>query len=142
MHRTNPDLDIILDILHAILKIKPDSVFINSLLQQYHDRGSLSKKQLEGLHDNALKISGIHPGKLATLQAIIMKRPTKYKSDIPREKTAELKDDTVKEQIEAILLKYPQHKRILFFKAKLDNHDIFSLTEKTELEKFYNLLIK
>ncbi len=43
----------------------------------------LSKKQLEGLYQKALKVESIPDGKLATLEAVIMKKPTRYKSAPP-----------------------------------------------------------
>lgn len=43
--------------------------------------------------------------------------------------------------IEAILQKYPQHKRVLFYKIKYDNSEMFSPSEKSELERFFKLLI-
>src|SRR5687767_1202355 len=85
MQRTNPDIDIILDILVQAMQANPGSTFIKSLHHQYCERGGLSKKQLEGLHNAAMKLNGIHPGKLATLQAIIMKKHTNHKSAPPKE---------------------------------------------------------
>ena len=41
-------LDIIDKILEACYKHNPDALFVMSLMHQYEDRGSLSKKQLEG----------------------------------------------------------------------------------------------
>src|SRR5438128_795719 len=64
------EIDIILDILKSVLAAQPDSDFTNSLYRPYCERGSLSKKQLEGLHSKASKIKDIHPGKLATLETI------------------------------------------------------------------------
>lgn len=142
MQRTNPDIDIILDILKALLQKKPDSTFVTSLYQQYCERGSLSKKQLEGLYNKASKETGIHPGKMATLQAIIMKKPTKYRSAPPKDIPIPLKNENSGEMIEQILLKYPQHKRVLFFKAKYDNNDILSSSEISELERFHKLLAR
>ena len=75
MLRNSNDIDIILYILKRSVEANPASVFLNSLLNQYQERGSLSKKQLEGLYGKAQKISGISPGKLATLQAIILRKP-------------------------------------------------------------------
>ena len=43
--------------------------------------------------------------------------------------------------IDAILKKYPQHKRILFFRSKYENNESFSATELAELEKFQKLLL-
>ena len=42
--------------------------------------------------------------------------------------------------INAILQKYPQHKRVLFFKAKYDNDELLSVAEKSELKRFENCL--
>ena len=136
------DIDIIQDLLKAVLKEKPDSVFINSLLHQYIERGGLSKKQLEGLHSKASKLPDIHPGKLATLEAIILKRPNRYKS--PPVVVAPLaeKDTATQELINDILAKYPQHKRILFFKLKTDRDEKLTIAETTEVKKFAKLLLK
>src|SRR5688500_7859771 len=102
------EIDIILDLLKNIIQVKPDSVFINSLYNQYCERGNLSKKQLEGLYSKASKLPGIHPGKLATLQAIIMKRPNRFKSDIPTP-VVEIKDeDNSADLIREVLKKFPE----------------------------------
>ena len=78
---------------------------------------------------------------LATLEAMLLKRPNRYKSALPPAKPFyEEKDTKQGEMIEAILIKYPQHKRVLFFKSKYDNNEILSPADNTELEKFYKLL--
>jgi len=38
---------------------------------------------LQGLYDKASKINSIPVNKLATLEAVILKKPTKYKSALP-----------------------------------------------------------
>lgn len=136
-----PALDVILLVLERAHEAKPAAIFITSLLQQYRERGGLSKKQLEGLHSKASKIEGMPAAHLATLQAIINKKQTRYKSEpgIPA-KPAE--EDTDLPLIEAILEKYPQHKRLLFFKMKTGKRESLTLLEKEELKKFYKLLIK
>ena len=139
MQKNTTDVDIILDVLKRSVEAFPSSTFINSLLKQYQERGSLSKKQLEGLHSKASKIENIVPGKLATLQAIILRKPTRYKSTISKPEPA--KTDTVTGQlVDDILLKYPQHKRVLFFKLKLDKNDTLLVTEQEELRKFHKLI--
>ena len=140
MQRTNPDLDIIMDILKASAEAKQDSVFIKSLLQQYCERGSLSRKQLEGLHSIASKINGMHPGKLATLQAIILKKPAKYRSEAPKNLVLPGKNEEADQMIRKVLEKYPQHKRVLYFKAKSDHNEPLSAAEIAELEKFIRLV--
>lgn len=136
------EVNIILDILKQMLIIKPDSDFIKSLYDQYCNRGGLSKKQLEGLHSKASKVNDFPPGKLATLQAIINKKPTRYKSTIEIKTPEREKDETTGPLIEAILEKYPQHKRVLFLKGKLNNREPLSPVEIAEIEKFSKLLLK
>jgi hypothetical protein len=140
MFRKKIDVDVVNDILEAALTAFPDSTFIKSLSQQYQERGGLSKKQLEGLYKKSLKINSIPPGKLATLEAMILKRPNRYKSAPPAPKPLYTKDERVGELIGAILEKYPQHKRVLFFRSRYDNNESLSATEIAELEKFKKLL--
>ena len=140
--KKKPGVDIVMDVLVEAQKAFPESVFINSLLFQYKERGGLSKKQLEGLHSKASKIETIAPGKLATLQAIILKKPTRYKSPEPTVVPTEVKDTELGENITAILEKYPQHKRVVFYKIKFENNEPFSAIEKAEVEKFKKLLLK
>ncbi|MEP7141455.1 MAG: hypothetical protein ABI707_01235 [Ferruginibacter sp.] len=142
MNRIKPDLDIVLDLLKETLIAYPTSKFIESLLYQYQERGSLSKKQLEGLYNKAAKISSIAPGKIATLEAIILKKPTRYKSPLPVSVPVFTKDLLLEELITGILAKYPQHKRVLFIKLKFDNNELISPLEKSEIERFHKLLIK
>ena len=137
MQRTNPDIDIVLDVLLAVLREKPDSVFVASLHQQYCERGSLSRKQLEGLHNKASKIPGIHPGKMATLEAIIKKKPTKYRSEAPKEFVPIERDEHSGNMIMFILSKYPEHKRVLFLKSRYENNEPLSVMEISELKRFY-----
>ena len=140
MYRKKPDVDIINDILQETLSAIPDSVFIQSILHQYLERGGLSKKQLEGLYHKAAKVKTIAPGKLATLEAVILKRPTRYKSALPPVVPLYTKDLGIGQLITTILEKYPQHKRVLFFKAKYDNNEILSAAELSELQRFHKLL--
>ena len=142
MFKKNPGVDVTMDILKATQIAFPSSKFIESLIFQYQERGGLSKKQLQGLYDKAIKLDSISPGKLATLEAIILKKVTRYKSAAPAIVTEPATRDTsAGDVIEAILQKYPQHKRVLFYKAKFDNHEELSPAEKAELEKFKKLLL-
>jgi len=75
------------------------------------------------------------------MEAEILKRPTRYKSIPPLPKPLYEKDERVGAIIEAILKKYPQHKRILFFQSKHQNNESFSAAELAELEKFQKLLL-
>ncbi len=140
MYRKRPDLDIVKDLLELVLETNPSNEFTRSLIFQYEERGGLSKKQLEGLYKKASKISNIPPAKLATLEAMILKRPNRYKSTLPENAPLYTKDTKTGELISAILEKYPQHKRVLFFRAKYDNNETLTPVELAELERFHKLL--
>lgn len=140
MQRKKPDVDIIKDLLELTLVAYPASTFIKSLAFQYEERGGLSKKQLEGLYKKAEKVSTIPANKLATLEAVILKRPTRYKSALPENTPLYTKDTRIGQLIETILEKYPQHKRVLFFKTRYENNETLSASDITELERFHKLL--
>ena len=103
-------------------------------------RGSLSKKQLQGLYSKASKINDVSFSKLGTLEAIIKRMPTRYKSELPPPQPLFEKDKNAGILIEAILEKYPQHKRVLFLKAKYENNELLSSQELSELKKFRQLI--
>jgi DNA repair protein RadC len=140
--RTNPDMDIVAYMLEAVLKAKPDDSFCKSIQMQYIERGGLSKKQLEGLQGKAQRIEGIHPGKLATLEAIIKKKHVTQRSTATITKVEEQKDEAAEKMINDILEKYPEHKRVLLFKSKFLKDGKLVIAEKEELEKFHKLLMK
>jgi hypothetical protein len=134
------------DIILAILESGGGSTalfgFAQSILLQYQERGGLSKKQLQGLYGMAQKINSIAPAKLATLAAIILKKPTKERSPAPLTASPVYqKDETAGKMIAAILEKYPQHKRVLFLRSRYDNNDPLSAAEMRELEKFKKLIV-
>ena len=136
------EFDVIKEILEKSLKANPANEFIVSLNKFYDDRGGLSKKQMEGLHKYAQKIDDIHPGKLATLEAIIKKRPTwQKKENNPLFKEDE-KDPAVLKDMDEILSLYPQHKRVLFLKEKYIKNETLSLAELDEIKRFKKILIK
>jgi len=92
------------------------------------------------LYFKAEKVRAIPDHKLTTLEAIIKKKPTKYKSALPAPAPLFVKDETIGNTIDAILAKYPQHKRVLYFKARYDNNETLSALDITELQKFSKLL--
>ena len=141
MQRINPDVDIVKDVLEAVLEAQPLSSFTQSLNRQYQERGGLSKKQLQGLYSKAEKIKTIPPAKLATLEAIILRKHSKHKSELPENVPLYSKDEVAGNKIESILAKYPEHKRILFLKLKYDNNEVLTSADLKELDKFYKLLI-
>ncbi len=110
------------------------------MYKQYRERGSLSKKQLQGLHSKAAKVKDMPQNKLATLEAIIKKMPTRDKSALPQLKPLYKKDESAGYIIKEILEKYPQHKRVLFLKAKYENNELLSIVEISELKRFKQLL--
>ncbi len=140
MRRIRPDVDIIMDILKAVLEARPLDTFVQSLLKQYQERGGLSKKQLEGLYGKASKLDTLSVGKLATLEAIIMKMKGKQRSELPPVTPLYIRDEETGKMIDAILAKYPEHKRVLFFQSKYTNNELFSPVEIAELKRFYKLL--
>jgi hypothetical protein len=142
MDLRKPGVDVILDVLQITVRTFPHSPFAASLLQQYQDRGFLTKKQLEGLMHKASKVHELPPGKLATLQAIIQKMPNRFHSEKPEVAPIYEKNIPVRIVLAAILEKYPEHKRVLYFKAKYDMNTPLTTTETKELEKFYKLLVK
>lgn len=134
-------IDIVNMVLEDCIEAYPVSSFVISLYKQYMQRGSLSKKQLEGLYSKASKIEGMSVSKLGTLEAIIKKMPTRYKSELPTEnKPLFEKNEMAGEMINSILLKYPQHKRVLFLKSKFENNEVLTSGDIGELNKFRKLL--
>lgn len=142
IQRKKTEVDVIKDILLDCLKAFPDSNFVNSLYYQYLERGGLSKKQLEGLQKIAVNVKDLPTSKLATLEAEILKRPNRFKSKLPPITPLYSKNEAAAKMIEEILLKYPQHKRVLFLKNKSDNNEPLSPPDISELEKFHKILLK
>lgn len=141
MDQKKPGVDVINEVLEACILAYPISSFIISLYKQYISRGWLTKKQLQGLYGKAQKIAELAPGKLAALEAIINKMPTRYKSEAPTtSKPLYEKDESTGQLIEAILQKYPQHKRVLFLQSKYRNNEPLSNTELLDLKNFSRLL--
>ena len=141
LHRINPDIDIVSDIIEAVLVAKPDDAFCKSIRIQYMERGGLSKKQLEGLQGKAVRIPGIPPGKLATLEAIIKKKHVTYRSEVTITTTVKTNDEEAGKMIAEILEKFPQHKRVFLFKTFFNKDGLLGTTDKEELIKFYKILI-
>lgn len=143
LQRKKIDVDVVKDILQLLQEARPADAFVQSIAKQYDERGSLSKKQLEGLHGKASRITSVPPAKLATLEAIIKKKLTRERS-APTTIATPLfqKDEEAGFLIDAVLAKAPQHKRVLFLKAKYDNNETLTPAEQSELKKFTQLLNK
>jgi len=140
MQPTKDRLDIINEVLEECILAYPLSSFIISLYKQYLERGSLSKKQLQGLYGKASKIETLPPGKLATIEAIIKKMPTRYKSELPENKPLFEKEESTGKLITEILSRYPQHKRLLYLQSKYENNEIFTQADLADLKRFKSLL--
>ncbi|MBL7697930.1 MAG: hypothetical protein JNK79_07215 [Chitinophagaceae bacterium] len=137
-----PEIDSINVLLEECIMAFPVSSFIISLYKQYQQRGSLSKKQLQGLYDKASGIQDLAPGKLAAVEAIIKRMPTRFKSALPENKPLYEKDEGTGEMIDFILSKNPNHKRVIFLKAKYENNEVLTPTELSELKKFVEVFKK
>ncbi|MBX9782514.1 MAG: hypothetical protein K2X48_04385 [Chitinophagaceae bacterium] len=141
MQRKKIDVDVVKDVLQSVLDARPHDTFVQSISKQYEERGSLSKKQLEGLYGKASRIGSVNPSKLATLEAIIKQKLTRERSAVTAvADTMFVKDAAVGLLIASILQKAPQHKRVLFLKAKYDNNETLASAEINELKKFEKLL--
>ena len=135
MEKKKVEIDIVNEVLEACILAYPVSSFVISIYKQYLQRGSLSKKQLEGLYGKAKKIETFAPGRLATLEALIKKMATRYKSEIPENAPLYIKDEETGEMIDFILGKYPEHKRILFLKSKWENNEVLTGAETSDLKR-------
>ena len=140
MYKKKPGIDIIAKILEALYRHNPDALFVMSLMHQYEERGSLSKKQLQGLYQKAAGVKEVSTSWLGTLEAIILKMPTRYKSTVETKTPIYTKDEESGKLISAILTKYPQHKRVLFLRSKYENNEMLGTEEVAELKKFHKLL--
>jgi hypothetical protein len=142
MIKKKPPLDIINMVLEECIMAYPVSSFIISLYKQYQQRGSLSKKQLQGLYAKASEIKDIAPGKLAGVEAIIKKMATRDKSAPPAPTPLYEKHEPTRQIIDDILAKYPEHKRVLFLKSKYNNNEPLSSADINDLNRFKQLLKK
>jgi hypothetical protein len=131
-----PRIDIVNEILEECIVAYPVSSFVISLYKQYQQRGSLSKKQLEGIYAKSAQIENLSPSKLATLEALIKKMPTRYKSDVPATVAAFEKDPVVGEMIDTVLAKRPEHKTVRLLKIKYDKNEVLTATEIADLKRF------
>ncbi len=142
MAQKKPPLDIINMVLEECIIAYPVSSFIISLYKQYQQRGSLSKKQLQGLYAKASEIADLAPGKLAGIEAIIKRMPTRDKSATTEPAPVITNDESLGEILQSILSTYPEHKRILFLKAKYDNNENLTAAEVDDIHRINKLVEK
>ncbi len=138
----NSEIDVVADLLKAVIAAKPDDEFCNSLWQQYQERGGLSKKQLEGLLGKATKFTDVPPGKLATLEAIIKKKAQVQRTAGPEKIEEKPRDEKPLEEMNEILEKYPEHKRIIFLKSKWEKGEELTAAETDDISRLKKVLSK
>ncbi len=142
----NKKIDVIDKLLSLCYAHNKDALFIMSLMHQYEERGSLSKKQLEGLLLKAQKIKEIPAHQIAAVEAIVLKMPTRDKTPVqkttPVINEAQAQKSTALAQADQILALYPAHKQVLLLKSKLSSHQSLTPQEQAELNKFVKILVK
>ncbi len=142
----NRKIDVIDKLLSLCYTHNKDALFIMSLMHQYEERGSLSKKQLEGLLLKAQKIKEIPAHQIAAVEAIVLKMPTRDKTPVqkttPAINEAQAQISTALAQMDQILALYPAHKQVLLLKSKLSSHQSLTPQEQAELNKFVKILVK
>lgn len=135
-------IDVIDKVLNACYQHNPDALFIMSLMHQYEERGSLSRKQLEGLLLKAQKVKDMPPNWLATLEATILKMPVREKAAATPSSIKQEEPSKEAMLIDQLLAKYPLHKAVLLLQQKLQKHHSLTPPEQTELERLARLLLK
>jgi hypothetical protein len=142
----NKKIDVIDKLLSLCYEHNKDALFIMSLMHQYEERGSLSKKQLQGLLLKAQKIKEIPAHQIAAVEAIVLKMPTRDKTPVqkttPANSEAETQIAAALAQTEQILAVYPFHKQVLLLRSKLMSHQSLTPQEQADLNKFVKILIK
>jgi hypothetical protein len=142
----NKKIDVIEKLLALCYEHNKDALFIMSLMHQYEERGSLSKKQLQGLLLKAKKIKEIPAHQIAAVEAIVLKMPTRDKTPVqkttPAISEAETQIAAALAQTEQILAVYPFHKQVLLLRSKLMSHQSLTPQEQADLNKFVKILIK
>jgi len=142
----NKRIDVIDKLLALCYAHNKDALFIMSLMHQYEERGSLSKKQLQGLLLKAQKIKEIPAHQIAAVEAIVLKMPTRDKTPVqktsPAISDAEAQIAIALAQTEQVLTVYPSHKQVLLLRSKLMSNQPLTPQEHTDLTKFVKILVK
>jgi hypothetical protein len=142
----NKKIDVIDKLLSLCYAHNKDALFIMSLMHQYEERGSLSKKQLQGLLLKAQKIKEIPAHQIAAVEAIVLKMPNRDKTPVqkttPAISEAEAQIAAARTQTEQVLAVYPSHKQVLLLRSKLMSHQSLTPQEQADLTKFVKILVK
>jgi hypothetical protein len=146
MLSNNKKIDVIDKLLSLCYAHNKDALFIMSLMHQYEERGSLSKKQLQGLLLKAQKIKEIPAHQIAAVEAIVLKMPNRDKTPVqkttPAISEAEAQIAAARAQTEQVLAVYPSHKQVLLLRSKLMSHQSLTPQEQADLTKFVKILVK
>ena len=97
---------------------------------------------MQGLYAKASEIADLAPGKLAGIEAIIKRMPTRDKSATTEPAPVITKDESLGKMIQSILSIYPEHKRIVFLKAKYDNNENLITAEVDDIHRITKLIEK
>jgi hypothetical protein len=142
----NKKIDVIDKLLSLCYAHNKDALFIMSLMHQYEERGSLSKKQLQGLLLKAQKIKEIPAHQIAAVEAIVLKMPNRDKTPVQKTTSAiseaEAQIAAARAQTEQVLAVYPSHKQVLLLRSKLMSHQSLTPQEQADLTKFVKILVK
>ena len=142
----NKKIDVIDKLLSLCYAHNKDALFIMSLMHQYEERGSLSKKQLQGLLLKAEKIKEIPAHQIAAVEAIVLKMPTRDKTPVQKTTPAiseiEAQIAASLAQTEQVLALYPSHKQVLLLRSKLMSNQPLTPQEQADLTKFVKILVK
>jgi len=142
MQKKKEGIDMINVVLEDCIMAYPVSSFIIHIYKHYLKWGNLSKKQLQGLYEKAAAIENIPPGKLAALEAIIKRMPTRDKSPLPPPTPLYEKDESAGKLIDAVLAVFPMHKRALFLQSKYLNNELLNSDELADLNRFKKMADK
>jgi 5'-deoxynucleotidase YfbR-like HD superfamily hydrolase len=90
----------------------------------------------------AKETSNISSAKIATLEALIKKMPTRIKSAMPEIQPSFKKNPEVQLILNDIFAKFPEHKRALFLQSKYMNDEEINPHEMSELRQFQRIAAK
>ena len=115
--------DIVLKTLDLLHQLQPAQEFIASLRYQYLERGSLSRKQLQGLLQKALRHHEVPPNWSATIEAIIKKMPVREKAPASLQTPLYQTDADALHMVKFDLEKFTGHKQAQFLLKKIELHE-------------------
>ena len=121
---------------------RSDNSFIRNMYAFYMEKGGLSKKQLEALLKTVDYIGTEPPFARATLEAIIKKKKSRVKSDLPMPKPLYTQDSETKHKLEEVLAVAPAHKAALLYLEKISLNQPLSQSDRDSINRFHQLLCK